>query len=162
MKNFDLFNEFAEQVLGRPLNTVKPQWMSGWQVVEALWPLNEIFRPVIVRLRTIPYNPEFEVEADAAIALLASNANAWRSADLPAGALRVLLERQQQMLVVAAANEAAGNMRVMPIPPGFSESQRTVAAVLFFLHGMKLPQPPADRSGFEVPEGSAPESLRLH
>ncbi len=162
MKNFDLFNEFADKVLGKPINSVKPQWLSGLQVVEALWPLNDVFRPVIARLRTLSYNPEFESEADAAIELLVVNINAWRDTTLSAGILRVLLERQQQAIVVASANEAAGNMRFMPIPPGFSADQRTVAAVLFLLHGMKLPFPAADRAGFEVPVGSAQESLRLH
>lgn len=162
MKNFDLFNAYAEKVLGKPLDSVRPQHLSGWQVVEALWPINEVFRPLISRLRTLSYNADFEEEADAAIELLAENINAWHDATLSAGALRVLLERQQQMIVVACANEAAGNLRVMPIPPGFSANQRTIAAVLFFLHGMKLPFPIIDRTGFEVPSGGPPESLRQH
>lgn len=160
MKDFDLFSAFAEKVLGKPLDSVKPQHLSGWQVVEALWPLNERFRPAVARIRTLPYEAAFEAEADAAIALLAENINAsWEA--VSAGAWRVLLERQQQALVVALANEAAGNP-LMPIPPGFSADQRTVAATLFLLHGMKLPFPVVDRSGFVVPVGSAPESLRLH
>lgn len=160
MKNFDLFTAFAEKVLGKPLDSVKPQYLSGWQVVEALWPLNERFRSAVERIRTLPYNATFEAEADAAIEVLAENINASWDA-VSASAWRVLLERQQQAITVAVANEIAGNP-LMPIPPGFSADQRTVAATLFLLHGMKLPFPVADRSGFVVPLGSAPESLRLH
>lgn len=161
MKNFDLFDAYAEKVLGKPLNSVRPDYLTGWQVIEALWPLNERFRTAVFRIRTLAYNPAFEEEADSAIARLAENANAsW--ADISANAWRVLLERQLQALMVAGVNEASGNLRFMPIPPGFSAEQRTVAATLFLLHGMKLPYPVTDRSGFEVPSGSAPESLRLH
>lgn len=162
MENFELFDAFAKKILGKPLSSVKPQWLTGWQVIEALWLLNDVFRPLMARLQTVEYNMEHEADADAAIALLANNINAWSDIEFSAGVLRVLLERHLQMLVVAGANEIAGNIRFMPIPPGFTQSQITVAAMLFFLHGMKLPQLPADRSGFEIPAGSAQESLRLH
>ena len=126
-----------------------------------LWPLWERFNPAIARIRTLSYNADFETEADEAIAQLAENINAnWAS--ISANAWRVLLERQEQAIVLASVNEASGNMNFMPIPPGFSADQRTVAAALFLLHGMKLPFPVADRSGFDIPAGSAPESLRQH
>ena len=160
MNNFDLFKAFAERVLGKPLESIAPQPLSGWQAVEALWPLNERFRPHIVRIRVLPYDPAFELEADDAVAALIDDTNAsWEG--LSAGAWRVLLERQQQAIVVALANETAGNP-LMPIPPGLSDVQRTVAVALFLLHGMKLPWPPSDRSGFELPKGSARASLQLH
>jgi hypothetical protein len=160
MKNFDLFRLFAERILGRPLEQVQPHPMSGWQVVEALWPLNERFRPHAAKIKTLAYDSTFEKEADSAIELLVSDiSSSWDS--ISAGAWRVLLERQQQAIIVALANEKAGNP-VMPVPPGFSAAQRTVAAVLFLLHGMKLPWPAADRSGFEVPSGAARESFRIH
>lgn len=160
MKNFDLFRIFAERILGRPLESVEPQFMTGWQAVEALWPLNERFRPRIVRIRTLAYDAAFEKEADSAIeSLVNDTAASWD--DVSAGAWRVLLERQQQAITVALVNELAGNP-VMLIPAGFSDIQRTVAAAISQLHGMELPFPPEDRSGFVVPPGCAPESLRLH
>lgn len=160
MKRFDLFRMFAERILGKPLETVQPQFMTGLQAVEALWPLNERFRPHIERIRTLSYDAVFEIEADAAIESLVNDMSvSWDA--VSAGAWRVLLERQQQAITVAVANELAGNP-VMPIPAGFSDIQRTVAAAISLLHSMELPFPPDDRSGFEVPLGSAPESLRLH
>ncbi len=158
--NFDLFQAFAESVLGKPLDTVRPIHLSGWQCVEALWPLNQRFHAAIERIRSLPYDATFEPEADGAIERLIDDANAgWD--DLAAGAWRVLLERQQQALVVALANEVQGNP-LMPIPPGFSPEQTTVAVALFLLHGMKLPWPPVDRSGLVIPTGSARTTLRPH
>lgn len=160
MNNFELFRTFAEGILGRPLESVRPSQLSGWQGVEALWPLNARFTLAIERIRSLSYDASFEIEADAAIERLLADLDAtWD--DLSAGAWRVLLERQQQAIMVALANELAGNP-LMPIPPGFSPAQTTTAVALFLLHGMKLPWPPADRSGFEVPIGSARATLRPH
>ena len=160
MIDFDLLRSFVEFALERPLESVPPEPASGLQVVEALWPLNERFRPHLVRIRALPYASVFEPEADAALAALAKDVNAdWSS--LPAGAWRVLLERQQQAIMVALANEVSGNA-VMQMPSGLSDTQRTVFAALFLLHGMALPWPAEDRSHLELPEGSARASLRLH
>ena len=158
--NFELFKSFAEHILGKPLDTVTPVHLSGWQCVEALWPLNDRFFPAIERIRALPYDATFEAEADSAIEQLVTNLQAdWSG--VSSGAWRVLLERHQQALVLALANETAGNP-LMPIPPGFSSDQTTVAVALFLLHGMKLPFPVADRSGFEIPVGSARATLRPH
>lgn len=43
MKDMELFRAFVLRVLGRPLDAAPPVWLSGWEVVEALWPLNERF-----------------------------------------------------------------------------------------------------------------------
>lgn len=160
MKDFDPFQDFLERGLGIDLDTVQPIQLSGWQCVEALWPFNDLFRPAIARIRSLAYDPSFETEADAALELLGADTNAsW--GNLSAGAWRVLLERQQQAILLALANELSGNP-VMPIPPRLSPEQTTTAVALFLLHGMKLPWPPSDRSGFEVPSGSALATLRPH
>ncbi|MGI2325961.1 MULTISPECIES: hypothetical protein [Methylococcus] len=160
MKNFDLFRVFTERALDCSLESLEPQFITGWQGVEALWPLSERFRESLTRIRSLPYDASFEPEADAAIELLIDDPDSsWEH--ISAGAWRVLLERQQQAILVALANEAAGNSFI-PIPPGLSESQRTVAVVLFLLHGMKLPWPPEDRSDFSIPTGGIPSSLRPH
>ena len=160
MENSKLFRVFAESILGKPLESFAPTWLSGWECVAALWPLNERFRPAIERIRAIEYDAAFTGEADAAIELLLVNPDAsWDN--LSSGAWRVLLERQQQAIMVALANEREGNP-VMPIPPGFSPQQITVSVTLFLMHGMNLPWSPADRYGFEIPPGSALASLRPH
>ena len=161
MKNFDLFNAFISKVLGKPIDSTTPVMLSGWEVVEALWPLNELFRPNIEQIKSISYDPFFEAELDAALEKeVMRDADAESEAFSP-GAWRVFLERQQQAIVLALANEVAGNP-VMPIPSELPESARSGAAMLFLLHGMKLPFPVVDRSGFALPQGPAPASLRRH
>ncbi len=160
MKSMDLFRAFVERELGTSLESLQPQPLSGDEAVEALWPLNDRFRPHFARISSLQYDPSFELEADDAIALLARDSTAsWES--LSSGAWRVLLERQQQGILVAQMNAAAGNA-VMPVPPGLSSTQKTVVVTLFLLHSMKLPFPPEDRSGTELPQGHAVAPPRLH
>lgn len=155
-----LLRSYIESATGRPLETFRPQPLSGWSAVEALWPLNDRFRPVLALIKAIRYEPRFEREADAAIAGLTHQPpDDW--AEVSPGAWRVLLERQQQGIMVALANEHAGNT-LMSIPVGLSPSQRTVVVALFLLYQMPLPWPPDDRSGLELPIGDPPESLRPH
>lgn len=161
MENIELFERLVLQVTGVPLRSQRPAYLSGWQVVESLWPLNEAFRPKWLMIRGLPYDPLFEHEADEAIAARALGLPGADWESLPAGAWRVLLERQQQAIVVALANETAGNP-LMPVPEGFPESARSAAAMLFLLHRMKLPFPVEDRSDMTLPSGSALASLRRH
>lgn len=160
MNSFDLFRRFAERELGHPLESVRPQSLSGWQVIEALWPLNEVLRPHAGRVGARTYDAGFEPEVDRAIEQFAENAvHAW--GELSDGAWRVFLERQRQALLVAAANEKEGNP-LMSVPPSFSEEQRSVAAVISLLYQMKLPWPPTDQSRWQPPQGGPPGSLRRH
>lgn len=160
-KNFDLMTAFVERTLGRPIGATRPVKLSGADTAAALWELNDLFRTNLAQLRTLAYDPAFEAETDVVIEAVVMRYPGATWSALSAGAWRVLLERHQQALVVALANEAAGNP-VMSIPEGFPESARTGAAVLFLLHGMTLPFPAADRSGFEVPEGALPATLSRH
>ena len=158
--NLNLALAFLEKALGRPLDGVEPVPVSGWRVVEILWPLNSIFKPGIERIKTVAYRPAFETEADKAIEAFAANPNAATWVNLSPGAWRVLLERHQQMLVVAMANEAAGNNSLTRLPFGLPKAAELPGVMLLFLHSMKLPYPPEDRSQLELPDGTAPESLR--
>lgn len=156
----DLLQTYLERELGRPLdNTVVVDYLSGWQVVEVLWPLNDLFRPVAHMVRTLAYEQRFEAAADAAIEQYVFSGVHWTLQQAPVW--RVLLERQQQAIVLAALNDHAGNP-LMPIPRGLPVAARQGAAMLFLLHRMKLPFPISDRSGFEVPEGAAPGPLTRH
>lgn len=159
MDKFALMKVFVERSVGRPLESLRPEPLSGWEAVEALWPLNELFSPHLYQIRSLPYDNAFEPDADDAIEALATANASWNS--LPAGAWRVLLERQQQGISVALANEQAGRP-LIPIPSGLTPDQRTVVVALFLLHGMKLPWPAADRSALELPAGSARATLRRH
>lgn len=161
MANFDLFKEFVFKVLGRPIESTRPTHLSGWQVVEALWPLNEAFRPHIAQIRALPYDAAFEPEADDVIEDWAMRLTLSTGQRVSSGAWRVLLERQQQAILVALANERAGN-RLLPVPEDLPESAHTGAALLFLLHGMKLPYAVEDRSGMTLPAGTPQASLTRH
>jgi len=153
---------FFERQLGRPLDdSVRPEKLSGMDVIAALWPLNDVFRSRLSRISTVKYEERFGSEADDAIvgAVFSGNCDGWDG--ISAGAWRVLLERHIQALMVAAANEAAGNM-LMTVPADSSGAVKRGAAMIFLLHGMKLPWPVKDRSGCELPTGSPTATLRLH
>lgn len=150
---------YLERITGRSLDGTRPKFLTGWQGVEALWPLLQRLVPVNERLKSLPYDPAFEGDADAALEALAVDPDVpWDG--LPADVLRVLSERVQQGITVAAANEAAHNAQFMAMPPGLTAQQTTVAAALFLLHQMKLPWPPGHQSGFSHPPGSAKAPLR--
>lgn len=128
--------------------------LSGWDVVELMWPLNDMFRARLMEIGPLRYDAAFEAEADEAIKAMADDPVApW--AGLSPGAWRVLLERHQQLLTVAAANEAAGNPMIK-LPAGLEEGDRRIALMLIFLLRMKLPSPPADRSRLQLPSKPPP------
>lgn len=161
MKDIDLFEKLVLQVTGVPLRSQRPTYLSGWQVVESLWPLNEVFRPKWLMIRGLSYDPLFERAADEAVASRALGLPGADWESLPAGAWRVLLERQQQALGLALLNDKEG-VPLMPVPEGFPEGARPAAAMLFLLHRMKLPFPVVDRADMKLPNGSALASLRRH
>lgn len=139
----------------------QPEFLTGWQVIEALWPLINRLKPLHARLQSLAYDPAFELQADAAIEALNTHPDAdW--SELPADVARVLSERVQQGITVAAANEAKGNRKFMPSVPGLTPPEKTVLAALFLLHRMKLPWPPGHQSGFAHPPGTAKTPLRRH
>lgn len=139
----------------------KPRTLSGINVVEALWPLNDLFRPHLAEIERLPYESQHEAEADAAIERFVGNGeSAW--ANLPAGVWRVLIERHQQALVVACANEAAGNTAFMTVPASLPEASIAGAAMIYLLHGMTLPYPVKNRLESEFPPAGAPAKHLLH
>ncbi|WP_339860459.1 hypothetical protein [Thalassospira alkalitolerans] len=144
---------------GKSLDETPPKRVSFWKVVEGLWPLNEIFRPQFEAIRSIKYRARSEKAADDAIlAFIQSGPDAWN--DIPHGAWRVLLERQSQMIGTAIANEAAGEMTV--IPASLRDDQLTPFVMLFWLLRMRLPFPAENRSGFELPSSMPDLPLRQH
>ncbi|PKR55507.1 hypothetical protein [Thalassospira marina] len=144
---------------GKTLNETPPKRVEFWTVVEGLWSLNEVFRPHIEAIRTIKYRARSEGAADDAIlAFVNFGPAAWT--DIPQGAWRVLLERHMQMIVVASANQAAGETTV--IPSSLRDDQLTSYLMLFWLLRMKLPFPAKDRSDFELPASMPDLPLRQH
>lgn len=126
------------------------QTINGWRLIELFWPLNDMFRARLPELRSLPYDEAFEGEADAALIAFSERPDASAWASISPGAWRVLLERHQQMLVLAVANEKAGNP-MCAIPAGAEEADQRIGLMLIWLLRMKLPFPPADRSRLELP-----------
>ncbi len=156
----DLFITFLERELGGALDDrTAVDHLSGWQVMSALWPLNDVFRPVVHQIRSLPYQAHYESAADDAIERFVFNGASWASQQAPVW--RVLLERHQQALTLAAMKEHCGEP-VMPLPSALPPAARQGAVMLFLLLRMKLPFPPADRSGLELPPGAAPGPLTRH
>ncbi|MDI1279273.1 hypothetical protein [Methylobacter sp.] len=131
------------------------------EVIEALWPLNDVFRPLMPEISTLPYAPDLEAEADQAIEnfIRGDGETAWEN--LPLGVWRVLAERHTQSLVVASANEAAGNP-LMTIPEDLPEYAWLCAAMLYLMYQMKLPYPVKPLSLDKFPPPGASASHRLH
>lgn len=144
-----------------PAEWGKPRMLSGMDVVAALWPLNDLFRPHLADVGQLPYEPSCEADADAAIeGFIGHGASAW--VNLPASVWRVLMERHQQALVVASANEAVGNSAFMTVPAELPDASIPGAAMIYMLHGMKLPYPVKQRSADVFPQLNAPVSRWLH
>ncbi|MEW6490515.1 MAG: hypothetical protein AB1578_21710 [Thermodesulfobacteriota bacterium] len=140
---------------------METETISGWRAVELLWPLNDMFRARLPEIRRLAYDPAFEPEADAAIEAYADAPEAGTWKNLSLGAWRVLLERHQQALAVAALYEAQGRP-VMTVPAGFSEDVLRVGLMLDGLLRMKLPRPPADRSRLQLPPEPPGRPARGH
>ncbi len=160
MNNIELVASYLKK-RGIDLHDTEPLPLSGWQFVEAVWPLNERFRPVIERIRSIDYDKAFIEEANEAIRRFINHDNPnWD--DISAGAWRVLLERQQQSITSAVGHFELNNLPVTHIPSGLTENQLTPVVSLLSLHNMQLPFPIAERSSMTIPAGSAKASLKLH
>ncbi|TAL28349.1 MAG: hypothetical protein EPN94_00445 [Nitrospirae bacterium] len=160
-RNMKLAYEYFERVMGKSLNQISPIPVSGREVVEIVWPLNDIFRPFLSRIRTIKYDQRFEKAADDAIEqyVIKQAPETW--VKLAGETWRVLLERHQQLIVLALANEMQKN-KVTLLPQGLPENARLGGIMFLLLHSMTLPWPPEDRSHFDLPEGGTPSSLTVH
>lgn len=158
--SFDLATRFFERFLG-PLNDIQSVPVSGWRLVEILWPLNDLFRQYLSRIKIIRYESRFEPEADKAIERFSEKPDPAAWGDISPGAWRVLLERHMQITVVALANEKEGSP-ITVLPSGLPKDAELPGVMLLMLHQMKLPWPPEDRAGLELPEGPPPVSMKLH
>jgi hypothetical protein len=158
-KGFDLAIAYAERLLGESLAETPPVQLSGWEVVSIVWPLNDVFRPHMVRIKTVRYEARYEREADKAIESFAGHpvADAWLP--LSAGAWRVLLERHMQTIMLATLNQAASNS-VAIMPQRLPDSGKLPWIMLSLLHSMTLPFPIEDRSSCVIPFGVAPGPMR--
>lgn len=160
MKNVELAKAYFESVLDKPLSQMQFDQLGGMRVLEILWPVNDILRPRLYEIRSLPYSKHLTAEADEAIEAFSVRPVAQTWQDLDPGVWRVLLERHHQMLMVAATNEVQG-FPLTSIPGDLPQNAVLPAVMLLLLHSMRLPWPPGDRTEFELPLDEGPETM-LH
>lgn len=137
-----------------------PRPVTGDEMLQALWPLNDIFRPHMRDAGALPYEVKYEKAADTAIErYLSEGASAWR--ELPAAVWRVLMERHTQSLVAASVNDLAGNP-MMSVPAELPSNHLHGVAVIYMLHGMKLPYPVKPLSDATLPPAGMNPGPLLH
>lgn len=151
----DLYAKFLERCLGKSPDGSEILALSGSEVVEAMWSLNDRFKPYLHRIVALPYDARFEREADDAIEALVFKACDWN--DLSAQAWRVLLERQRQALMFF---QLQADEPFVPIPAELNPSHYSAAAWLFVLHQWTLPYAVADRSDLATLSNTVPGTIR--
>ncbi|WP_147395146.1 hypothetical protein [Azospirillum cavernae] len=155
-KGFSALMVFLEERTGLPENSWIPMALTAWDLLGALWPMNDVFRPKLIRIRALRYHARFEAEADEAVIAFSRSPvpSTWDS--ISSGAWRVLLERHLQMVTVCTANATASEKSIWIIPQELPEGDRTAAAVLEWWLEMKLPWKPRDPGQIELPEATHP------
>ena len=149
---FDLSKIIVERTLGKPLDTMPPVHMTINQAAQALWPLNDRFRPRLEQIQALPYDKAQEAAADAAVERLVLDDSDWSGEQL--GVWRVLWERHSQVLTLLGlkATEAGSwDAPFIPVPEPASASLRNKLAIAFLLHSTPLPFPIAERAGMAQP-----------
>lgn len=136
-------------------------YLDGEQAVAALWPMIDVFRAHMAAIGSLTYDAAYEDEADLALAQLAAG-GIWTDSDPSPGAWRVLLERHTQSIAVAATNEAAGNIKLVPCPQVLPPAQHGILVMLFLQWAMVLPLPPSQQPSLAWPPEMQPKSLRKH
>ena len=156
MENFDELYAFFMVATDLAEDEWTPLKLSPDDLTEALWPMNDIFKPKLSRLNAMAYSIRFEAEADLAVLEFAQTGKADAFEDRTSGAWRVLAERHVQALTMCMASGAAGEAVIWTIPAQLPDTLRTRAAVLQWWLRMKLPYAPHDRGALVLPSGAVP------
>jgi len=155
----ELLDRWLVHETGLPLDLTAPKKVDWWAAISAMWPLNDVFRPNLEKIRSVKYRTRAEPAADFAIERYALDGlTDWP--DVSQNAWRVLLERHLQFQRVGMANQAAGE-RLM-IPASLSADQLLPFLLLFWLHQMKLPFPVTDQTHLELPSENVDGPISLH
>lgn len=161
-KDLTLAKAYAEKVTGLDMDSMTHVPISPMEALEIFWGLNDIFRKALPKIKDLAYSSEYETKADEAIEAFAKRPVEKTWGKYPPPVWRVLLERHQQLLVTILANEAANQENFGIIPLQLPNEAKLPFLMLFWLHQMKLPQPPTDRHNLELPVNAQAPSLRRH
>lgn len=163
VKRFELQQQLVERTLGLALESTRPVDMSIEEVTQALWPLNERFRPHLAQIQSLAYDQRLEGAADGAVERLVLHGAAWDGE--PSGVWRVLLERHlqvMQLLALKAGEAGSWTAPFLSVPEPADAALRARLAIVFVLHSTPLPFAVAERSGAALPQGNAPGTLTRH
>lgn len=153
--------DFFTAHIGEGWQTKQFLYLDGMQIVEVLWPMNDVFRAHHAQIGSIAYSKGFEAEADQALALYVQGGS-WTASNPSAGVWRVLMERHIQSLSVALANHVQGNTKVMLVPQALPVAKRKFAAMLYLQWAMELPFPVENRATYQWPGAPVPGNLQRH
>lgn len=139
------FVAFLEHCLGREPDPHDVERFTGMQAIEMAWPVNDLLRPHLPAIASIPYDTAAEPECDGALMAFALTPEAETLSPLSPKGWRVLQDRHIGFVAVAGANEAAGNGSFFILPRRFPVAQRLGALLLsYYLRFPRqhLPNPP--------------------
>jgi hypothetical protein len=151
-----LLKTFVTTAIGHDVEESNLVYLTGDEVAESLFGLFERFTKNRVQIRSIPYDPAFEKEADEAIESETLHNKDW--SQVSAEAWRVLLERLIQAILVAQLNDLHQNP-LIPIPEDLPRDAWIGVSMIFLMYDMKLPFPIDDRSVFAFETPAMPGTL---
>lgn len=134
-----LLDRYFMRHCGGSLEGVLPRRVGADEIVEALWPLNELFQADSARIKAVPYQQELGKQADKAIERFA-DAGSWVAVSLEVK--RILYERHVQAIMwFTLEGNAAPWKTYMSVPETLPPTALPAAILLFLIHGMALPYP---------------------
>jgi len=137
--NEQLLVQYVTQHCGANWQHRSPRELTADEMVEALWPLSELFKGKVKQIRRQPYVPEFEAQADKAIERFAQHGS-WKAVSLEVQ--RILLERHTQAIMwFTLEGRAAPWKTYMSVPDNLPAKALPAVIMLYLIHGMSLPYP---------------------
>ncbi|WP_435608504.1 hypothetical protein [Pseudomonas knackmussii] len=120
----------------------KARELTADAIVEALWPLNELFQGKVASIQSQPYQADLEPQADRAIERYAEHGS-WKAVSLEVR--RILLERHTQAITwFTLEGKTAPWKTYMSVPDNLPAKTLPAAILLYLIHGMSLPFPVAE------------------
>ncbi|MGE4219257.1 MAG: hypothetical protein AB7G39_07395 [Alphaproteobacteria bacterium] len=139
---------YFELCLDRPVDEIGFYGIVPRQVVELLWPLNDLMYDQGAGVLPLRYHSLFEPEANEAILAYIEYPDPRTWSRLSRGCWRVLLERYLQLMTVALARVLV-DIPIASLPNGLDDDQRRLGLMLQLMLRMTLPLPIVDRLPFE-------------
>jgi hypothetical protein len=116
MKVNDEFYAYLHHVLGEERQNEPMDDFGPMEVIEWLWPLNDLLLPHKALIDRTAYSTAAEEECDNAMLALALRPNAETLRPLSPAGWRVFHDRHVGFLAVVAANKAAGRLVFVSLP----------------------------------------------